>query len=47
MKIKNAIIFLIIIAIVGIATFTALNGVQLGEYEISPVRNAIKQGLDL
>ncbi|TCQ07949.1 protein translocase subunit SecD [Serpentinicella alkaliphila] len=47
MKMKSAIIFLIIIAIVGLSTYTALNGLQLGEYEIRPVKEAINQGLDL
>jgi len=47
MKTKNAIIFLIVIAIIGLSMFTALFGLQLGEYQIKPIKEAINQGLDL
>lgn len=47
MKFKNAIIFLVIIAVVAMAGFTALNGLQIGETTIRPIKEAINQGLDL
>ncbi len=47
MRIKSAIIFLLVIAIVALAGYTAFNGLQLGDYTVRPVKDAIKQGLDL
>ncbi|SES73610.1 preprotein translocase subunit SecD [Natronincola peptidivorans] len=47
MKVKNAILFLVIIAIVGLAAFTAFEGLRVGELTIRPIRDAIKQGLDI
>ena len=47
MKAKNGIIFLMIIAILGLAIFTAFNGLDIGNYTIKPVKDSIKQGLDL
>ena len=47
MRIKSAIIFILVLAIVGLATFTAFNGLQVGDYTVRPVKDSIKQGLDL
>ena len=47
MRIKNAIIFILVLAIVGLAAFTAFNGLQVGDRTIRPVKDSIKQGLDL
>ncbi|AKL95179.1 protein-export membrane protein SecD [Clostridium aceticum] len=47
MKLKNAIVFILIIAVVGMAGFTAFNGLQIGEITIRPMQEAINQGLDL
>lgn len=47
MKIKNAIVFLIIIAIVGLGSYTAFFGLELGDSQIRPVGESINQGLDL
>ena len=47
MRIKSAIIFFLVIAIVALAGFTAFNGLQVGDYSIRPVKDSIKQGLDL
>ncbi len=47
MKTRNIIIFLIIIAILGLSIFTALKGFKIGSYEIKPMKGLIRQGLDL
>ncbi|WP_026475756.1 protein translocase subunit SecD [Alkaliphilus transvaalensis] len=47
MKMKNAIILLLVLAIVGLSAFTAFNGLQLGDREIRPISQSVKQGLDL
>ncbi len=47
MRIKSAIIFLLVIAIVALAGYTAFNGLQVGDFTVRPVKDAIKQGLDL
>ncbi|MDI9475773.1 MAG: protein translocase subunit SecD [Natronincolaceae bacterium] len=47
MKTRNIIIFLIIIAILGLSIFTALRGFKIGSYEIKPMKGSIRQGLDL
>lgn len=47
MKIKNAIILLLIVAIIGAGAFVGIKGIQIGETEISPVRDMMKLGLDL
>lgn len=44
---KNAIIFLLVLAIVGLASYTAISGLQIGNTTISPFKDSIKQGLDL
>lgn len=47
MKLKNAIILLVIIAAVAVASFTALNGLAIGGITLRPAMEAINQGLDL
>ncbi len=47
MKIRNLIAFLLVIVIVGLAAFTAINGLTLGNMTINPIKGSIKQGLDL
>lgn len=47
MKIRNLIAFLLVIVIVGLAAFTAINGLTLGNMTIDPIKGSIKQGLDL
>lgn len=47
MKAKSGIIFIIIIAILGLAIFTAFNGLEIGNYKIKPVKDSVRQGLDL
>lgn len=47
MKAKNGIIFLMIIAILGLSIFTAFNGLEIGSYRIRPIKDSIRQGLDL
>lgn len=47
MKTRSIVIMMIILAIVGGSTFIALNGVKLGNYEITKTKDAIELGLDL
>lgn len=47
MKVRGIIVFLLILVIAGAGVFTALNGMQLGNNTITPMRDSIKQGLDL
>ncbi|WP_192929788.1 protein translocase subunit SecD [Alkaliphilus serpentinus] len=47
MKIKNVIIFILLLAVVGISVFTAINGLEIGDYSIKPMKDSIRQGLDL
>lgn len=47
MKTKSIVILIIILAIVGGSTFVALNGVRIGNYEITKAKDAIELGLDL
>ncbi len=47
MKAKSTIIFILILAIVGGSTFLALNGANIGKYEIIRAKDAIDLGLDL
>lgn len=47
MKVRGIIVFLLILVIAGAGVFTALNGVELGGTTIAPMRDSIKQGLDL
>lgn len=47
MKVRGIIVFLLILVIAGAGVFTALNGMQLGDNTVLPMRDSIKQGLDL
>ncbi|QIB26538.1 protein translocase subunit SecD [Caloranaerobacter azorensis] len=47
MNFKNIAIFLLIIALVGFISYSAIYGVNLGKYEITPVKESMKLGLDL
>lgn len=47
MKVKGLIVFLLILAIAIGGVLTALNGLVLGNTEVQPMRDSIKQGLDL
>lgn len=47
MKVKGIIFFLLVLVIAGAGVFTAINGAQMGGTEIAPMRDSIKQGLDL
>lgn len=47
MKVRGLIVFILIFAIAIAGIFVAVNGVQMGEREVLPMRNSIKQGLDL
>ncbi|WP_427339081.1 protein translocase subunit SecD [Caloranaerobacter sp. DY30410] len=47
MNFKSVAIFLLIIALVGFISYSAIFGVNLGKYEITPVKENMKLGLDL
>ena len=47
MRARNIVIFLIIIAVLGLSIFTAFNGLKIGSYKIKPVKESVRQGLDL
>ena len=47
MNMKKAILFILIIAIVGLASFTAINGVEVGKVKIEKAKDSIDLGLDL
>ncbi|WP_192930132.1 protein translocase subunit SecD [Alkaliphilus pronyensis] len=47
MRVKNAIIFIVLIAIVGLSVYTAYNGLEVGDLSLRPISQAMKQGLDL
>ncbi|KGG81515.1 preprotein translocase subunit SecD [Caloranaerobacter azorensis H53214] len=47
MNFKNIAIFLLIIALVGFISYSAIYGVNLGKYKITPVKESMKLGLDL
>ena len=47
MKSKSIIILLVILAILGSASFVALNGITLGDYKIKTAKESIDLGLDL
>ncbi|WP_066502764.1 protein translocase subunit SecD [Abyssisolibacter fermentans] len=44
---RNAVIFLLIIAVVGMLTYSSFYGLNLGKFELVPVKDDIKLGLDL
>lgn len=47
MNSKNIVKLLAIVALIGILSYVAAYGLQLGKYEVIPVKNLIKLGLDL
>ena len=47
MKTKNALIFIVMLAIVTAAVFTALAGIDAGDLRIGSIRESIKLGLDI
>ncbi len=47
MKMKNTIILLLILAIIGGSTFVAMNGIELGKFKIARAKDAVDLGLDL
>ncbi|MGE5678696.1 MAG: preprotein translocase subunit SecD, partial [Pseudomonadota bacterium] len=47
MKSKSVIIFLAIILLISLFAYIAVSGLTIGKYEIVPVKNLIKLGLDL
>lgn len=47
MNMKKTMLFILIIAIVGLAAFTAINGIEAGKVKIAKVKDSIDLGLDL
>lgn len=47
MNVKNTIIFVVIVLIIGLVSYSAINGLKIGEYEIAPAKDEIQLGLDL
>ncbi|WP_168198267.1 protein translocase subunit SecD [Crassaminicella thermophila] len=47
MKIKNAIVLLLIIAIVATGAIAGINGFEIGNFKIRPIKQMLKLGLDL
>ncbi|EOD00664.1 protein translocase subunit SecD [Caldisalinibacter kiritimatiensis] len=47
MKAKHTIIFLAILLVVGVFSYSAIYGIDLGKYEVVPVKEELKLGLDL
>ncbi|WP_069649393.1 protein translocase subunit SecD [Caloranaerobacter ferrireducens] len=47
MNFKSITIFLLIVALVGFISYSAIFGVNLGKYEITPAKENMKLGLDL
>ncbi|SHD76897.1 protein translocase subunit SecD [Schnuerera ultunensis] len=47
MNMKKTLLFILIIAIVGLASYTALYGIEMGKVKITKVRDSIDLGLDL
>lgn len=47
MNLKYIIIFILIIAILALGVFTSFNGLSIGNYDIIPMKEVIKLGLDL
>lgn len=47
MNMKKTILFVLIVAIVGLASFTAINGVDLGKIKITKAKDSVELGLDL
>ena len=47
MKTKNIILLILILSIVGLSSFVALNGIKLGNFEIINAKDSVDLGLDL
>ncbi|MCC5911538.1 MAG: protein translocase subunit SecD [Clostridiaceae bacterium] len=47
MKMKSILLFIVIIAIVALSTFTAFNGIEVGGFSVRSIGESINQGLDL
>ncbi|SHJ87609.1 protein translocase subunit SecD [Tepidibacter formicigenes] len=47
MKFKNLSIFMILLIVIVFFSYSAINGVNIGNFKIEPVKNSVKQGLDL
>ncbi len=47
MNMKKTILFILIIAIVALFSYTAINGIEIGKFKISNVKDSIDLGLDL
>lgn len=47
MKGKNTLLFFLIVVLIAGAAFVAFNGVKLGSFSISPVKDQLKLGLDI
>ncbi len=47
MNMKKTILFILIIAIVALFSYTAINGIEIGKLEITSVKDSIDLGLDL
>ncbi|MCG8541979.1 MAG: protein translocase subunit SecD [Clostridia bacterium] len=47
MKAKNFLMFIIILAILAVGVYTAIAGIEIGNFTVSPVKDSIKLGLDI
>lgn len=47
MKSKNLLIFLLSVFLISFFAYSAISGINIGSFKIEPVKNHIKQGLDL
>lgn len=47
MKSRSIVILVLILAILGSASFVALNGLSIGDYRVKPAKESIELGLDL
>ncbi|TCS89560.1 preprotein translocase subunit SecD [Keratinibaculum paraultunense] len=47
MNMKKTILFILIIAIVALFSYTAINGIEIGKFKITSVKDSIDLGLDL
>lgn len=47
MKLKNFLIFLLVLVIVGAGIYTAFEGLTIGNFSIDPVKDSMKLGLDI
>ncbi len=47
MRFKKLSIFLLVSILIGFFSYSAVNGLNIGKFKMEPVKNSIKQGLDL